>query len=143
MSNEINSKIPFLPPGVEETIIENSSLTGEPYYKLCGECGKFSVCFVLLVKLRDVNEYTVVFKGMLISIHKDSEIDEKTVALLRFCKVIKKAKEEVLFYIPPSISKPLYKYICRESKLVNLRVETLPIEETYLYFSDEDDYVEG
>lgn len=143
MERGFTEGVPPLPPDVEEEIILDSQLTGEPYYKVCGECGKYSVCFILLVKLRDIDEYTLVFKGMLISIHRDSEVNEQIEALLRFCRVIKQVKENVLFYIPPSLSKPLYKYICRESKLVNLRVENLPIEETYVYFGDENGYTEG
>lgn len=131
-----------LPQDVEQSIIQNSLLSGEPYIRLCGECGRYSLCFILLVKLKDIDEYNVVSKGMLVSVPKDCEIDEQIVTLLRFCRLVKYVKGEVLFYIPPSLSKPLYKYICRESSLVNLKVETLPIEETYTYLSDEDDYAE-
>jgi len=114
-------------------VVGLSITSGEPYIRLCGECGDKTICLLLEVAPLTDMEYRVLLLGILVTYGHDKVFDKEVETIMRFAKVVKSVGKKASFYIPRIISDRAYKIICRDKKLSNKIYEVVPVEEVLVY----------
>lgn len=81
-------------------------------------------------------EFSIKFKGMIISMSKDKTLDRQVQEIIRRSYTIKYHRGTASFYIPPVLSRSLYISICGGTDWKEAVVESLPIEDAMVYMED-------
>ncbi len=114
-------------------VVGLSITSGEPYIKLCGECGDKTICLLLEVAPLTDMEYRVLLLGILVIYGHDKIFDKEVETIMRFAKVVESVGKKASFYIPRIISDRAYKIVCGDEKLSNKKYEVVPVEEVLVY----------
>ncbi len=122
-----------------ERIVGESVYYGEPYMVLCRKClEEYYVCLIIQVSPIDIDEYRVVFKGLIITVDKDKELDPVIEDIFRNTKIIKHYSGKTSFYIPSIYSGKIYSRICREEEeLKDIDIKPLDVEDITIYLEED------
>ncbi|OYT41095.1 MAG: hypothetical protein B6U89_00235 [Desulfurococcales archaeon ex4484_58] len=127
-----------IPRNILEEVVGDSIFSGEPYMLLCRRCKKeYHVCLIIQVSPTDIEEYSILLKGLLITVSKDKPLDKLLEEIFKKTYTIKYLKEKISFYIPRIYTRTLYRYLCEGEDWREKEIKALDIKEAMIYFNEE------